>query len=396
VAGAFVAPFALRLGASNAQIGLLSSIPALLALLITLPSGQWLGRRTRRMPYVTWSLLIYRLGFLLVVLVPFLPGEARGTILVWLIILFTAPAHFFNVGWQSMLADVVPELERARVFASRSVLSAIGLTGGLFVAGYWLEWISFPLNYQTLFLFGFLTSIVSVYYVARIRVPDSEVVPPAVELPALPALWRGSLRAFTTQPDFRRIVLNTLFYGLGLWMIGPLYVLYYVRVQGASEWWLGLNGTIGSLAPIVGNYIGRWLVMRYGENRVLKISICLVGIYPVLVGLSPNLTVVLFWTALNGLIVPSVNLSHFPQLLKICPAAERPLYLGIYSSIMNVGAFLMPLLGVAVADRVGITPLLIAGGVASIIGSTRFLWRPLETPDTLALRSIPARAEQGN
>jgi len=52
VAAAFNSAYALRLGATNAQIGYLSSIPALLALLITIPAGQILNRRARRMPWV--------------------------------------------------------------------------------------------------------------------------------------------------------------------------------------------------------------------------------------------------------------------------------------------------------------------------------------------------------
>ena len=49
-AAAFNALFALRLEATNTEIGLLSSIPAFLALLVTIPAGQFLNRRARRMP----------------------------------------------------------------------------------------------------------------------------------------------------------------------------------------------------------------------------------------------------------------------------------------------------------------------------------------------------------
>jgi len=57
---------------------------------------------------------------------------------------------------------------------------------------------------------------------------------------------------------------------------------------------------------------------------------------------------------------------------------------------MNVGAFVMPLLGVWLADRIGIAPVLIAGGVLCLVGSSTFVWRPLQTPDSLALRTVDA------
>ncbi len=170
-------------------------------------------------------------------------------------------------------------------------------------------------------------------------------------------------RLSPTQPDFWRLVMNTLAHGLGVWMIGPLYVLYFVRELGATEGWLGVNGMMANLTPIVGYYLWQRGVQRWGEKRVLKSTIVLVGLYPVLVGLTPTLSIILIWTALNGLITPGVTLGHFPMLLKICPADQRPLYIGIYTTIMNIGAFVMPLLGVWLADRIGIAPVLIAGGV---------------------------------
>lgn len=197
----------------------------------------------------------------------------------------------------------------------------------------------------------------------------------------------GKLRA---HPDFMRMVVNTLLHGIGLWMIAPLYVLYFVRVLGATEGWLGLNGMLGNLTPVLGYYVWQRVIVRWGENRVLKWSIILVGVYPVLVGMSPSLTTILVWSALNGLIVPGVGLSHFPMLLKICPAEDQPFYLGVYTTIMNAGASVMPLLGVFLADRFGIVPVLIAGGLLCIAGSASFVFNPLRTEDSLTIRRSQA------
>ena len=46
-ASAFNAAFAVRLGASNSQIGLLSSIPALLALIVSIPAGRFLQKKAK-------------------------------------------------------------------------------------------------------------------------------------------------------------------------------------------------------------------------------------------------------------------------------------------------------------------------------------------------------------
>jgi MFS family permease len=387
VAAAFNSAYALRLGATNAQIGYLSSIPALLALLITIPAGQILNRRARRMPWVVWSLALTRVGYLLVAIIPWLGLNQQGAAVVWTIILFTAPAAVFGVGWNSMMADVVPEVQRARLFAARNIILAVVVTSGTFIASRWLAAAPFPINYQLVYLIGFVGSMISTFYITRMRVPDSVVQASTTQSVSLKERVAGARDAFRQQPDFARIVGSTLAHGLGLWMIGPIYVLYYVRQLGATDGWIGTNATIASLTPVLGYYVWQRVVARRGERWVLIRTISVIGFYPILVGLTPNLTIILAWTALQGLIAPGVNLGHFPMLLKVCPAEARPLYLGIYTTIMNIGAFVMPLIGVWLSDRVGFAPVLIAGGVMCLIGSSLFRWWPLKTPDSLAVRS---------
>ena len=394
-AATFNAAFALRLGASNQEIGLLSSLPALMALLVTIPSGHFLSQRTQVMPWLVRSLLLHRLGFLLVVLIPWLPFAAKGSALVWLLVLFTIPAHFFGVGWNSMLADAIPEVERTKVFAIRNGVSAIALTGGIYLSGLWLEYGGFPWNYQILYAAGFVTSLLSIFYIRKLRVPDQlstrMETPPASAQPRRSASeivgrWLITANKFRGHADFARIVLNTFLHGLGLWMVAPLYVIYFVRGLGANEGWLGLNGMLGNLTPVLGYYLWQRAIERWGENPILKWTIVLAGVYPVLVGFSPSLTIILIWTGLNGLLVPAIGLSHLFMLLKVCPDRERSLFMGVYITIMNMGAAIMPLVGVVAADRFGIVPVLVVGGILSVIGSASFLFNPLRTEDSLIVR----------
>jgi len=228
--------------------------------------------------------------------------------------------------------------------------------------------------------------VLSTIYIMQMRVPDSPVTAVSTASLSPRALWLGGREAFRQQPDFTRIVINTLAHGIGLWMVGPVYVLYYVRQLGASDGWIGTNAMVANLTPIIGYYFWQRVIAQRGEKWVLRLTISLIGLYPVLVGLTPNLTIILLWTALQGLIAPGINLGHFPLLLKICPAESRPLYIGIYTTIMNLGAFVMPLVGVALTGWVGYAPVLVAGGVLCLLGSSLFRWRPLQTADSLAAR----------
>ncbi len=395
---AFNAAYAIRLGADNLQVSLLSSIPALLAVLVSYPAGQFLQRHKRRMPWILGTLLAYRASFLLVAVAPWLHlfGIQPGFMAVLFIILGSAPAHFFNVGWIAMLGEAIPENRRAAVFAARNITNQVTISVAVFLCGQWLSRMPFPGNYQSLYAIGFLASMVSMIYLFKLQVPDSAV--PVVEETASPR--PRSLREFygsvikstnnfrqemVDNPAFLRITRNTFLHGIGVWMAGPLYVLYFVRQLDASDAWLGLNGTIASIGTIVGYSLWRWLMVRWGEPVSLKRTIVLIGIYPVLVGLTPSLPLILAYGVLNGLIAPGVNLSHFNTLLKVTPPDARPRFTAIYITVMNIGAFVSPLISVAIADKVGLAPMLIVSGLLSIAGSTSFWWAPVmvakpETP----------------
>jgi Na+/melibiose symporter-like transporter len=226
---------------------------------------------------------------------------------------------------------------------------------------------------------GFAAAAASSYFILKLRVPPSPAPVQVEEKKRQSAVdfLKDTRDAIRSEPAFLRITLNTFMHGCGIWMAAPLYALYFVRQLGAPDSWLGLNGTIASIGTIAGYSFWRWLMPRWGEANSLKRMIVLAGVYPVLVGLTPSLPVILAYGVLNGIISPGINLSHFNTLLKVTPAHSRPRFTSIYMTIMNVGAFVMPMISIAISDKIGLAPMLIIAGVLSILGSTSFWWRPV-------------------
>ena len=379
-AATFNAAFAIRLGASNSEISLLSSVPALMAVLVSIPAGRFLRRRPHRRPWLLWSLWVHRFGYVLVALVPWLPGEwfPPGFLLVLIVVIVSIPAHFFNVGFIPMLSEVIPEDMRASVVSARNIFYNIVLSVSGLLYGFWLDRVVFPINYQALYLFGFACSMLSMFYLTKIDLPDSPPTPadpPAYK--TFTARWEMAVGSLRRYPGFLRITVNTLLHGLGVWLAVPLYVLYFVREMGATEGWIGINSTVASLTTIVGYTLWRWIIARRGEPDILRITIVCVGLYPLAVGLLDSLPLILLATGVNGLLVPGVGLSHFNILLKVIPEQDRPGYTAIYITIANIGAFICPLLGVALAEVYGLAPTLVVCGLLSIIGSTSFWFWPV-------------------
>lgn len=386
-AATFNAAFALRLGATNAEVGLLTSIPALMAVLISIPAGHFLNHISKRKPWIVGSLVLYRSVFLVIALLPFFhqPNRNLAVIVIGLLVVFSSSAHFFNVGFIPMLSDVVPIGKRASVFSARNIVYNLSLSICGFLFGIWLEEIIFPANYQIMYTVGFITALLSLYYLIKVKVPDSVVQPKGQKKSDKKTLlqnWRSLKETLSHHQGFIRITGDTFLHGIGVWMAGPLYILRYMRDLDASEAWLGLNSTILTTATIIGFALWRWLMPRWGEPVTLKRTIVLVGVYPLLVGLLPSLPFILIATAINGLIIPGVNLSHFNTLLQVTPEHNRPGYTAAYMTIANIGAFLGPLAGVALANFFGIAPTMIGCGILCIIGSTSFWIWPVKKNTT--------------
>ena len=383
-AAAFNATYAVRLGASNTMIGWLSSAPALLAVFLLVPSARLLERKTQRAPWIWGSLFLARLGYGLIAMLPWLITNHRAEATVGLLIAISIPNTFFSAGFNPLLADVVPERDRARVFANRNIIAGLTIAVLTFLAGRWLEaathirWAAFPANFQVMYIIGFLASVVSSVYLLKIRVPESKIV----ERTPRQKMSLAQLKAMLGQNrSFVRIILNTLLFGFGEWLVAPLYIIFFLRHLNATDGWVGLNSTLANIGVIIGYALWRRVIYKLGDARTLLVTIPLSASYAFLVSLFPNLTAILVWGVLINIINPGVNLSHFNILLKLCPDERRASYIAFYSTIINMGAFVGPMIGVALSHTLDIRLLLIIGGSIRLLGALMFHVFPIKVAD---------------
>jgi MFS family permease len=165
-------------------------------------------------------------------------------------------------------------------------------------------------------------------------------------------------------------------------------LLYFVRKLGASESWLGALGSITNLAAIFGYLFWQRVIRRWGELKTLQRTIVAMGLYPLLAGAIPSLTPILFAAGLNGIFTAGVNLTHLNTFLKSIPEDEGHNYTALHQTLMNIGAFICPLIGIFLADRLGFAPVLVGCGLLVIAGGSSFsIWpirvlpQPGQAPD---------------
>jgi len=375
-AASFDSAYVLRLGGSSALIGLLSSLPAFLTIFLCLPSARVLERQENTMGWVVSSLLLSRMSYLLLFAMPFVLSrflpEASSTVLI----AAAVPAVFFSTAWSPLLSDVIPRSSLATVLSWRSILSSGTIALAVYVAGRWLDAGTFPGNYQWMYAVGFLGGAVSVFFVSRIRVPakageaeGAAPSPPAEQKVPLKVAFQGALR------DNRGLLWyigNTWFFNLGMWLVSPLYMIYFVRELGASDGWVGSRTTLAHIGVVVGYWIWRRIIQKTGERKAMRIARPLLATYAVFVALIPNITFLLWIGFVINLVGPGVGLSSSVILMDLLPAKRRHTWIAIHSLVMNIGAFAAPLLGVLLAERYGITTILLAGGIMRVVVAILF------------------------
>jgi MFS family permease len=369
----FNATYMIRLGGSNLLISLLTSGAALINAMATMPFAALLERTARRRPLIVGSLAILRLGHLALIAIPWLAGW-RAEMMLLVLLLLNVPVALFTAGWLPLLAEIIPLRRRAKVFSSRNITLGITVTICTFLFGVWLDRAPFPFNYQLLYALAVVSSSLSTVYVARITMPDSAVAAPADRQPLSLKLLRELIGA---HRPFANIILNTLIFNIAVWMAVPLQPIYFVRTLGASNAWLGLWLGLVSGGTILGNLLWTRQIDKRGATWALLRATVLSSAYYFLIGAFPNLTLILLFSLLAGLINPGVELSHLNVLFEVCPAERRATYMGAYVTAMNVGAFIAPLAVAPLTNLIGAQALVLVLGALRLLGATLFLLNPV-------------------
>ena len=171
----FISLYILVLGATQAQVGLMSSLSNLAAAILLLP-GAFLAERFihRLKEFLVTIGGLMRFSVLLLV---FAPMVFKGGALVWMAIVISVIRDGFGnlgyPGWVGLTHEVVPIDGRGRYFGSRSfIMSVAGIVITL-VAGKLITLFTGHLGYQIVLGIAFIMGALSVFSFGHIKLhPD--------------------------------------------------------------------------------------------------------------------------------------------------------------------------------------------------------------------------------
>src|SRR5512134_2214878 len=178
IAAPFLPVFLTRLGATNFQVGLLSSMPGMTGLVLAILVGRFLQTRSNIVPWYGLSRLMVILCYAFTGILTLLVSEKFAIIATLAIWAFaTLPQTALAVAFSVVMNAVAGPEGRYRLLSSRWTI--FGLTGvvGTFIVTRLINLVDFPLNYAVMFLVLSLGGFFSFYFSRRITLPDSTQPP---------------------------------------------------------------------------------------------------------------------------------------------------------------------------------------------------------------------------
>jgi MFS family permease len=354
--GAFLVGFALKLGASNFVIGLLSAIIPLTQL-IQIPSIYVVEKYRVRRAISVYASFGSRMFLLLMALIPFLFSPEIGLIFLMLALLLnTSVGAISTTSWNSWMHDLIPQDRLGSVFSRRMVL-ATAVSIPIFIAsGFFID-ISkkmvpdFELyGYATLFFLGFIAGMIGIYFLSHIPEPKMEVTERS----------RGFFRQIL-QP-FKDLNFKKLIIFLGVWnfavnLAAPFFTVYMLTVLGLEMSYVILLMTLSLLMNIAFLQLWGRFSDRFSNKSVLGVCgplfiLCIfLWTFTAIPGWEA-LTVPLLVTihTLMGISTAGISLASGNIGLKLAPKGHATSYLAANSFTNSLASGFAPVLGGALAD----------------------------------------------
>jgi len=282
--------------------------------------------------------------FLLAPAAYFLATRRPVTALVIFFVLYawhTFGAGFIIVGWQDMIAKLIPVDRRGRFFGVTNFIgNGAGILGALAVP-FVLEKFTFPLGYVISFTVAAILIFLSWIFLSLTREP-------AVSNPKVPVSQIDYLRSLPDilrkDRNFRIYLLSQIIFSLSNMAIGFL-VVYTVQTWSlldseASGFTIALQ-----VGLALGNLFFGFLSDRKGHKLSLEICIALSTISLILAIYAPSYLWFFPIFFLRGAINGGAFVSGISIVYEFTEPENRPTYIGLANTIPGVAGVIAPMIG---------------------------------------------------
>jgi hypothetical protein len=371
-AGPFLPIFLVRLGASGAEVGLLSAVPGITAVAIALPIGRLLQGRRNIVPWYSRARLIAQMVYAAMAAAAVLAPSGWTVALVLLIwAVSTIPNTLGQVAFPIVMDGAAGSGGRYDLLGRRWAMMGLVTAVTVAIAGQFLGLLPFPMNYELLLVAFSGAAFVSFWFCRQVRIPNQT---PAAPGPGPSRLARS--RSFATmvraERSFVRFEVRAFVVTAGTGFVAPLIPLFYVHEAHAPDLWIGIFAAGQSAGALIGLGIARRTSRRHGGARVLLPALLLGALAPLTLSVLHELIVVAVLAVAVGATGAAISLALFDELMQRVPIGQGVTFSSVDQSAQNIALTAAPLIGGALAGGLGIRSALVVATAISLVGSALF------------------------
>lgn len=349
--------FATRLGASDYELSLVTTLPQIIGMLVLIPGGILTDRMINKRSMVIASLFLISVFYVLIGFVPFL-GSYRLIIFLVLIALSTGPMTIYNVSWQAYFSDIVPIDGRNNILTYRTSLTflistIVPIASGALLASAGTVGAKLKIH-QAYFWIGAILLLTQIFVLKKIK-SKQDHVPAGIGIRNL----RTALIELIHNKKFLGFVSVALVFYMSWQLDWTLYFIGQVKYLKMNEVWLGYASIGNAVAQFL--TIGFWshLNVKYGVRFGIIFGSLGLAIFPIgmiagtSVPLAQGRIIFLILHTLASLTMAVIMLNVLQCLLQILPEKNKTLNISIYTVLITLSNAAMPLIGVMIYTSLG-------------------------------------------
>ncbi len=338
--GVFLTGFALALGASRFEIGLMAAMPAV-ANVAQLLGACIIERTGHRKRVCLGALTASRLLWLLVLLAPLCAVGAGARWPIWALLGLLAASNALNavggVGWLSWIKDLVPETIRIGFLSRRNQIDTVlalslSIAGGAFIDWWNQRHADSIAGFVTVFAAAMLCGLVGLPLMAAIPEPPSDHEPDRETAPPL----RGLLAAPLRDRNFRRVLGFYGYWNLAVNVSAPFFAVYMLERLELPFWFVTVLGTLSSVCGLAANRFWTRLAEKFGHRPVVFLATLGDAIYPLWwIFISPEWAWLLIPVHCSGVFSSPIAVGPNNIVLKLSPRKNASPYMAVFNAVVG-------------------------------------------------------------
>ncbi len=355
ITSTYTTPFALALGANDAQVGILNSIPNLFITLSQIFAGKYIEKRGRKKVAVSLS-LAQRLIWLLIAFIPLFIFQGSLFLFIFLIVLIQTILSFASTAWSAWMGNLVPENIRGSYFGKRNAIVSVFSFATALIAGWLLGLINGLIGFSLVFFLASIFGLISYFYLTKI--PDTGYRQENEKSNNSFNVFKF-IKDLKKYSNFRPFTIHMSMLSFAVNIASPFFTVYMLSVMKIGYEWYGIVVATEIFARILmQRYWGR-LSDKFGDRTIMCLCNILIVFYPLLFLFAVNTFQLILISIFSGIAWSGFDLTSFNYLLDITPPEKRPSYIANYKIYVGFALFLGPLAG---------------GFLSQYFANTTFLW----------------------